>query len=303
MTIKEAENFYKQDKKEYILTTKSIIKNWINDVIEIEKIRLKDVKYPENYGYALKNSIKTIYDTIQEIKELQELIDFLTIWYEIKYPNKEMDRCTIYLAYKNIKPLSKQMDIEQLLYRLNNKHEDLMLCYYRARGWSAVPVIINNKIVNDNSIVVTLKIKKEINNLNDDYFISLNIDYKTGYLAIDKWLEKEICECIDKKHIEKGYIHIEELLKGLENSNNKVEYITLLESVIDRKIRLKIRKEILELTALKILYSENTIPEYGYERAKRFINEMNKKLNANLTTDKIDEIMSKDYSTIKKLIK
>ena len=43
--------------------------------------------------------------------------------------------------------------------------------------------------------------------------------------------------------------------------------------------------------------------EYGYERAKRFINEMNKKLNANLSTNRIDEIMSKDYKDVKKLIK
>lgn len=34
---KEAENFYKLDKKEYNLTTKNIIFNWINDIIEKEK--------------------------------------------------------------------------------------------------------------------------------------------------------------------------------------------------------------------------------------------------------------------------
>lgn len=39
MTIKEAENFYKLDKKEYNLTTKNIIFNWINDIIEKEKIK------------------------------------------------------------------------------------------------------------------------------------------------------------------------------------------------------------------------------------------------------------------------
>ena len=39
-----------------------------------------------------------------------------------------------------------------------------------------------------------------------------------------------------------------------------------------------------------------TTPERGYERAKRFINEFNNSLGLLLSTDEIDEIMSKDYS-------
>lgn len=298
MTIKEADNFYKQDKKEYILN-KNICINWINE--ELEKDYIK--KYAKTNKKELKNTITTIYKQFRNINKLQQLIDFITTWYEIKYPNKELDRCTIYLNYKNIKPLSKEMDIDQLLYRLNDIHEDLISCCYRSRSWSAVPVIINNEIVSDSSIGITLKIQNEINGLNNDYFITLNIDYKTGYLAINKWMKKVLCDSIDKKHMENGYIHIEELLACLEKTSNKVEYNQLLETILDRKFRLKLRKEILELVSLKILYSENTIPEYGYERAKRFINEMNKKLNVNLTTNKIDEIMSRNYKDVNKLVK
>ena len=38
MTIKEAENFYKQDKKEYILN-KNICINWINEELEKDYIK------------------------------------------------------------------------------------------------------------------------------------------------------------------------------------------------------------------------------------------------------------------------
>ena len=48
--------------------------------------------------------------------------------------------------------------------------------------------------------------------------------------------------------------------------------------------------------ALKLLYSETTIPERGYKRAKRFIDEFNKELNINLSTKEIDEIINRDYS-------
>ena len=43
------------------------------------------------------------------------------------------------------------------------------------------------------------------------------------------------------------------------------------------------------------MYSKNTIPERGYERALRFINEFNKKMNLELSTEEIDEIMNRDY--------
>lgn len=46
MTIKEVENFYKLDKKEYNLTTKNIILNWIIDIIEKEKN--KNINYIKN---------------------------------------------------------------------------------------------------------------------------------------------------------------------------------------------------------------------------------------------------------------
>ena len=52
--------------------------------------------------------------------------------------------------------------------------------------------------------------------------------------------------------------------------------------------------------ALKLLYSRNTIPERGYERAKRFINEFNKKLDLTLSTEQIDEIISRDYTNSEK---
>ena len=57
------------------------------------------------------------------------------------------------------------------------------------------------------------------------------------------------------------------------------------------------------MTTLKLIYSRNTIPEYGYERAKKLINEFNRKLNINIKTNRIDEIINKDYSNVKKLKK
>ena len=59
---------------------------------------------------------------------------------------------------------------------------------------------------------------------------------------------------------------------------------------------MELRDRILQLVALKLLYSRNTIPERGYERSKKFINEFNKELNLTLSTEEIDEIMRRNYA-------
>ena len=49
-----------------------------------------------------------------------------------------------------------------------------------------------------------------------------------------------------------------------------------------------------------MIYSKK-MPEQGYIRAKRFIRMINKELDFNLSTDKIDEIMNIDYSDTEKV--
>ena len=57
------------------------------------------------------------------------------------------------------------------------------------------------------------------------------------------------------------------------------------------------KKKILELTALKMLYSENTLPIYAYPRIKYFIKEFNETYDIDLDCQRIDEIMNIDYQT------
>ena len=59
----------------------------------------------------------------------------------------------------------------------------------------------------------------------------------------------------------------------------------------------------LEFVSLKLLYSKKTTPERGYIRAKRFIDEFNKRLNLNLTYDEIDKVMNRDYKENKSKVK
>lgn len=69
----------------------------------------------------------------------------------------------------------------------------------------------------------------------------------------------------------------------------------------DHNCDVELRNKVLQLVALKLLYSRRTIPERGYERAKRFINEFNKKMNLNISTEEIDNVISKDYTNTEKV--
>ena len=142
----------------------------------------------------------------------------------------------------------------------------LPICNYRTYGWSSTPIIINGETISDESIFMCIDIKRVVNELNNDYIIAIYADKKTGLLKT-KHIGLE--NLINKKYIQKSYMTLEELYNELEKSENSIKYISLKETILDKKFREKIREKILEMTTLKLIYSRNTIPEYGYERAAK----------------------------------
>ena len=94
---------------------------------------------------------------------------------------------------------------------------------------------------------------------------------------------------------------MEDLLGRFIGSPNNVDYSELREFVINHRNAIEVRNKILEIIPLSMIYSKKSMPEYGYIRAKRFIRMINKELDFNLSTDKIDEIMNIDYSDTEKV--
>ena len=123
MTIAQAERFYEQDTKDY----------------EIEKNK--------DFLTWLKTSIKDGYHCFIKTEELQELIDSIVNWYEIKYPERELEyfEGTRHMNFQDIRRISDVMDIRQLLFRLPHNQLCLMECGYRAKGWGQHPIYENGK--------------------------------------------------------------------------------------------------------------------------------------------------------------
>ena len=271
MTIAEAERFYEKDTKDY----------------EIEKNK--------DFLTWLKTSIKNGYHCFMKTEELQELIDSVVNWYEIKYPERELEyfEGTRHLGFQGIRRISDVMDIRQLLFRLPHNQLCLMECGYRAKGWGQCPIYENGKEI-DLKVQIFMKInKKNKEECNPWYggttYFLLQADYMTGevlnYYELEDYIDNE------------ENISLDELLSVFnEKYSNELDFTELTESVYDHNCDMELRDRILQLVALKLLYSRNTIPERGYERAKRFINEFNKKLGLELSTEQIDEIIHRDYT-------
>ena len=271
MTIAQAQRFYEQDTKKYDVSKNKELLTWLRD------------------------SIKNGYHSFSDIDCLQELIDNIVNWYEMKYPEREMEfyEGIIDIRFEDIKTLSKVMDIKQLMYRLPHKQLCLMECDYRSNG-GGIRNVYNEKgeVVGLKTILFIQIDKKgvEYNPFSSELpdFL-LGADTDSGKVNIDYNLKDYVSTNND--------ITLDELLVLFKGKYaNELEFTKLEECIFVHNCDVELRRRILQLVALKLLYSDKTIPERGYERAKRFINEFNKKMGLNLSSKEIDEAINRDYT-------
>lgn len=268
MTIAEARRFYDQDEKKYEIEKNKEFMTWLRD------------------------SIDNGYHCYISTEELQELIDYLVTWYEIKYPDRELEfyEGTTNLEFLDVKKISNIMNIRQLLFRLPHNQLSLLECKYRSHGGCQTPIYENGKVVGmDARISMVIKKKEKSDSLSYIPYFYIFAEPKTGNIP-SKYDIEEYVEC-------DGDITLDVLLKLFdEQCKDTLGYTELKETIYDHNMDIELRNRVLQLAALKLIYSKNTIPERGYIRAKRFIEEFNKKLGTTLSLDEVDEIMKKDYS-------
>jgi len=269
MTIAQAQRFYEQDLKKYEISKNKELLNW------------------------LKDAVKNGYHSFIGIEYLQELIDNIVYWYEIKYPEREMEfyEGTRDLNFENIKSLSKVMNIEQLMYRLPHKQLCLMECNYRSNG-GGIRDVYNTKgeKVGQKTILFIEINRKDVedNSYSKSPYFLLHADTDNGEVSVDYNL---------KDYVDVDSITLDKLLVLFKGKyNGELDFKKLEECIFDHDCDVELRRRVLQLVALKLLYSNRTIPERGYKRAKRFINEFNKKMDLNLSSEEIDEAINRDYT-------
>jgi len=256
MTIQEVENFYKEDNYKYIIKNN-------NEFLNFYKCLLEDGYKPYlNY------------------EDMQEFINKIANWYEVKYPDKLLEEKddNIYLD---------KMDSYHLKMYLNNKLASILDVPYRSKFGG-------NRQVGNNwepFIAIRLPIKesnkeKVIYKELEDLIVYVNpytgIVYK-NYMLEDYNIKNEI--------------YIDELLNRFKNTNLDLKELELIIKLHKEDIIL--RNELLSLIPYKLLYSKNTSPELGYERAKKYIFDINKYLKTKLDIRNIEEIINRNYNYIK----
>ena len=175
------------------------------------------------------------------------------------------------------------MTVDQLFLRLPDNALRFLECLYLGDYWHTRTEKISNEI--GVGYTEIFWIKENTNDLDEKPIkFSICVDAYTGIILN----EGNIADIIVEKTIT-----LEELLPELEQIyQDKYDFSSIKKSISDHKISLELRRIVLQLVALRLLYSKTDNPQIGYIRAKRFIKEFNRKIpELNLSSKKIDEIM------------
>lgn len=268
MTSEEIKNFYKEDE------------------------RLYDLSENKKFLIMFNHLIDEGYNLIVGIDKMQDLIDRLFTWYEIKYPEREFD------FYDGVeiqdftikKELSDLMDINQLFFRLTDNQIKLLEGNYRSSVMKEIPIYEEGTKIG----VHKKAYFKIVRNKNDSYYnkhkdFIVSADAMSGEVDIDYEIDKYV----------NSDTNINDLYKIFKESYvNRLDFTELEDAVNNKIIDNYLRDRLLEFVSLKLLYSRHTTPERGYIRAKRFIDEFNKRLNLSLTSNEINRVMD-NYKTNK----
>lgn len=267
MTNRERKNFYNDDEKLY------------------------DLKENKKFLTMFNHLIDEKYDVFIGVDEMQDLIDTIVNWYEIKYPEREFDFYDGKMTLDFIKcaELSNFMDIKQLFFRLTDNQQKLLAGLYRSKCEKEFSILDNGEEVYTGKKVI-YRVNRTVNdtyyNKHKDFIISA--DAETGMVDIDYEIEK---------YIFTDEICISDLVRLFEAEYaDRLDFLELKKADNNKYLDNYLRNRLLDFVALKLLYSKRTTPERGYERAKRFILEFNKKLGLDLSCETIDNIIKKDYS-------
>ena len=273
MTGEEVKNFYKEDE------------------------RLYDLKENKKFLIMFNHLIDEGYSLFIGIDEMQDLIDRLFTWYEIKYPEREFDFYDGKLTsdFVTKKELSDLMNINQLFFRLSDNQIKLLEGNYRTISMKEYPIYEEGK-----KIGVSKKVYFKINRNENDIYYNKHKDF---ILSADAVSGKVDTDYETDKYIT-GNVTIDDIYRKFkEEYTDRLEFEMLEKAINNKYIDNYLRDSILEFVALKLIYSKKTTPERGYIRAKRFIDEFNSRLGLNLTYEEINRVMNKDYSEDKSKIK
>lgn len=236
----------------------------------------------------IKECKKKGYNVYSNISNLHNLIEFISNWYKIKYPDNIIEMSIeSYNANKEkkfyvVKPkhetrktenLSMYMDYYQLMLRLPESMHQIIECWYKG---------INEDDTKGNNIYVRVynKLSKKTQHITieiNKYDGSIDLIYQ---IVLDNYFKINVSSLEDLNNYSSA---------PSPKIARSIDFRDINKIFKSHELDLEIRNKVFELIVLK-LFETSTDKTVGYIRAKLFINEFNKYIyNLNLDSKIIDE--------------
>lgn len=262
MKIKDAEDFYKTNSMQY------------------------DFKRREKFKCWYKKAYEKIGSSYLDIDGLNKLVSKLVLWYEFKFPEKELEKpgCTD-MRFEHTEDISKFMNSDQLRYRLTHQERETLDCNYRGS---------NGYLGSDGDLYIGVNISKNGFDICD---ISINLNGRLSFGTKIKYN-------IPVDTIEDLYVALS-TIDGYDLKDMK-RCIDLHQN------DLILRNYIVDAVRNGLLYSQNSTPEHGKIRMDRFTEDMfllypnielDAKCNKHRIPKKNDSVVIKGKILIKELLR
>lgn len=231
-----------------------------------------------------KEELNSGYSYILELEEVEDLINKIVIWYQLKYPNRKLEKGLIDTRFEDLKDITKELTIDQLRYRLSSRQIEALDCNYRSGSGGVIPI---GGYYDDDNILCDVDTFRTV--------IHLHLSSKEKDLTLDHTIIADTKgNLIDSSDLEK-YIGnkkvntLDELFDVLRESENyNIDYSNLKKCVLTHMIDKTLREKIINIAALNLFFAQEVDSNYSYFRAKRLIKEFNDYYKLNISTQKMD---------------
>lgn len=221
----------------------------------------------------LKKEIREGYVPLITIKEMDRLINKVTLWYEFKYPIRYF--IDEEFAENNIS-LKNKMTIEELLLRLNYEERQILKCDYTSTGGGTRPIYNENGIVDFRP-----ELFFRINNFNYKRyevgsFALINFDPETGLIYDDTFSRLYTKETYNMETIA-------ELYRYLVNKNDKnIDFKELERIIKDKQIDKQIREYVIKYIEINIMQDSIDRAYLFKKEFNEYIKEQDKRINCEI---------------------
>lgn len=245
--------------------------------------RYELLKRKELLGYLKVQELKG-YVSYLDVNEINNLINKVSSWYDLKYPNYELSKLDIdNFKLEDMNILSQYMNSDELFKRLSFLENAFLTGEYRYKRAGSIKGR-SNKVDNWTEVIWIDVPRKSMDPkcpiLLKPLGLKVLVDVKSGYVLN----VGELDDYISNVHS----LKLEDLLKSLEPFKDTLDLRNIEYVVKTHDIDLELRKRILELISLKLMTSFQD--SYGYFKAGEMLKDFNKELDTKMD---INDILSK----------